>query len=309
MTGSSNRLPALNALRAFEASARYLNFRLAAEELGVTQGAVAQHVRALEADLGIRLFERLPRSLALTVPGRGYAAQLRRAFELMTEATAALRPEPERLTISVTPTFAAKWLLPRLPDFATVHPEIELRILATEGLSNFQTDGVDIAVRQGRPPFGSGLVADLLFEQEVVAVCSPSLPDDGASGLAPEALDQQTFLNDAHDLWPEFAERVLRRAVPASARQVRFSQTSLAIDAAVAGQGIAVASRFLVDGDLRAGRLVQAVPTTMRGGLNAYVVTLRKPRHPVATAAVRNWLLGHRREGEKEPRSSESLNV
>lgn len=301
MTGFPNRLPPLNALRAFEASARHLNFRIAAEELGVTQGAVAQHVRALEANLGIRLFERLPRSLALTVPGRGYAAQLRRAFELLTEATAALRPEPERLTISVTPTFASKWLLPRLPDFARVHPKIELRILATEGLSNFQTDGVDIAVRQGRPPFGPNVVADLLFEQDVVAVCSPTLLGNGRAGLSLGELDRFTFLNDAHDLWPEFAERVLRRAVPASVRQVRFSQTSLAIDAAAAGQGVAVASRFLVEEDLRAGRLVKAFPLTMRGGLNAYVVTLRKPRHPIPTAVVREWLLGHR--GNEEERS------
>ncbi len=301
MKPASHRLPPLNALRAFEASARHLNFRVAAEELGVTQAAVAQHVRGLEADLGIRLFERLPRSLALTPPGRSYAAQLRRAFELITEATAALRPEPERLTISVTPTFASKWLLPRLPDFTRVHPEIELRILATEGLSNFQTDGVDIAVRQGRPPFGAGLVTDLLFEQEVVAVCGPALLGDGVSSLAPEAFDHVTFLNDAHDLWPEFAERVLARALPASARQVRFSQTSLAIDAAVAGQGLAVASRFLVEGDLRAGRLVQALPSGMRGGLSAYVVTLRKPRYPVPTMAVREWLLRHRRlEGTAE---------
>lgn len=299
MARSTNRLPPLNALRAFEASARHLNFRVAAEELGVTQGAVAQHVRALEADLGIRLFERLPRSLALTVPGRGYATQLRRAFELMTEATVALRPEPERLTISVTPTFASKWLLPRLPEIAKTHPEIELRILATEGLSNFQTDGVDIAVRQGRPPFGPGLVADLLFEQEVVAVCSPAVLGDWVSPLALEELGHFTFLNDAHDLWPEFAERVLRHAVPASARQVRFSQTSLAIDAAAAGQGLAVASRFLVEGDLRAGRLVQAIPGAMRGGLNAYVVTLRKPRYPGPTAVVREWLLRHRSDDER----------
>jgi LysR family transcriptional regulator, glycine cleavage system transcriptional activator len=111
------RLPPLNALRAFEASARHLNFRVAAEELGVTQGAVAQHVRGLEADVGVKLFERLPRSLALTPTGRGYAAQLRRAFELITDATATLRPEPQRLTISVTPTFASKWLIPRLPHF------------------------------------------------------------------------------------------------------------------------------------------------------------------------------------------------
>jgi LysR family glycine cleavage system transcriptional activator len=283
----------LNALRAFEASARHLNFRLAAEELGVTQGAVAQHVRALEADLGLRLFARLPRSLALTATGRSYATHLRRAFELMTEATAALRPEPERLTISVTPTFASKWLIPRLPSFAEAHPDIELRILATEGLANFQSDGVDIAVRQGRPPFGPGLTADLLIEQEVIAVGSPVLLRDPSQSLAPEDVDRFTLLNDAHDLWPEFFERVLGRSPSVAARRVRFSQTSLAIDAAVAGQGLAVASRFLVQGDIQAGRLIQVFAGAVRAGLDSYVVTLRRPRQPKPTEAVRKWLLGH----------------
>lgn len=288
------RLPPLNALRAFEAAARHLNFRLAADELGVTQGAVAQHVRGLEADLGIRLFERLPRSLALTDQGRGYAGHLRRAFELMTEATAALRPEPRHLTISVTPTFASKWLIPRLPEFTEAHPDIELRILAAESLSNFQSDGVDIAVRQGRPPFGPGLVADLLFEQEVVAVCGPALLGDPPRLPAPDALERFTLLNDAHDLWPEFIERVLGRPPPASARRVRFNQTSLAIDAAIAGQGLAVASRFLVERDLRAGRLVQVFDAAMSGPLDYYVLSPRKARHPKPTAMVRDWLLSHR---------------
>jgi len=126
----------LNGLRAFEASARHLNFRLAAEELGVTQGAVAQQVRGLEADLGIRLFDRLPRSLALTIEGRAYATRLRRAFELIAEATAALRPAPQQVTISVTPTFAAKWLIPRLPEFIPDSP-----------------DGSDPHVRRPRKPW------------------------------------------------------------------------------------------------------------------------------------------------------------
>jgi LysR family transcriptional regulator, glycine cleavage system transcriptional activator len=187
-----HRLPPLNALRAFEASARHLNFRLAAEELGVTQGAVAQHVRGLEADLAIKLFDRLPRTLALTGPGRSYAAQLRRAFDLMMQATAALRPEPLRLTISVSPTFASKWLIPRLPDFTTAHPEIELQILASESLSNFQSDGVDIAVRQASPPFAADLLVDLLFEQELVAVCSPRLLSHPPRPLQPEEVDRFT---------------------------------------------------------------------------------------------------------------------
>lgn len=294
MKALSRRSPPLNALRAFEASARHLNFRLAAEELGVTQGAVAQHVRGLEADLGIKLFERLARSLALTATGRGYAAQLRRAFELITEATATLRPEPQRLTISVTPTFASKWLIPRLPSFTEANPDIELRILATEGLSNFQNDGVDIAVRQGQPPFGSGLVAELLFEQEVIAVCSPSLAEGTSRQLRPADLDRLTLLSDAHDLWPEFIERALGRDRPHASKQVRFNQTLLAIDAAAAGQGIAVASRFLVEDDIRARRLVQAFAASMRGGFDSHVITLRKPRQSGPTAAVRQWLLAHR---------------
>jgi len=293
MKRPSSRLP-LNALRAFEASARHLNFRVAAEELGVTQGAVAQHVRGLEADLGIKLFERLPRSLALTATGRSYAAQLRRAFELITEATATLRSEPQSLTISVTPTFASKWLLPRLPSFAQDHPDIELRILATENLSNFQSDGVDIAVRQGQPPFGSGLVADLLFEQEVVAVCSPVLLADMSADLVPSDFDRLTLLSDAHDLWPEFMERALGHSLSHAGKQVRFNQASLAIDAAAAGQGLALASRFLVEDDIRAQRLSQAFAPTMRGRMDFFVVTLRKPRHAAPTAAVRQWLLARR---------------
>jgi LysR family glycine cleavage system transcriptional activator len=293
MSRHHSRLPPLNALRAFEASARHLNFRLAAEELAVTQGAVAQHVRGLEADLGIKLLDRLSRGLALTEPGRRYAAHLRRAFELMTDATAALRPEPQRLTISVTPTFASKWLIPRLPDFTQAHPDIELRIVASEALSNFHSDGVDLAVRQGQPPFGAGLSVNLLFEQEIVAVCGPALLGTPPRSLKPTDIGRFTLLNDTHDLWPEFIERALGASVPV-VKRVSFNQTSLAIDAAVAGQGLAVASRFFVEDDLKANRLVQAFGATMRGGADYYVVTLRKPRQPKPTDIVRRWLLASR---------------
>ena len=159
MADRVQRLPSLNGLRVFEVVTRHLNFRLAAEELGVTQGAVAQQVRGLEAELGLKLFERHPRTLALTEAGRSYVANIRRAFELISDATEMLRPEPLHLTISVTPTFASKWLIPRLPDFTTSHPDLDLRIEASDRISNFQTDAVDLAVRYGRPPFGPGLNA------------------------------------------------------------------------------------------------------------------------------------------------------
>jgi LysR family transcriptional regulator, glycine cleavage system transcriptional activator len=291
MSDPIGRLPPLNALRAFEASARRLSFRAAADELGVTQGAVAQHVRGLEASLGVKLFQRLPRTLALTDEGRAYVTHIRRAFETIREATLALRPEPLRLTISITSTFAAKWLLPRLPDFTEANPLIDLRILASESLSNFQSDGVDIAVRQGRPPFGPGLTVDFLFAQEIVAVCSPKLLPRGANALDPAALKSHALLHDTHNLWPEFIEKVLGIAAAPEAKGLRFNQTGLAIDAAISGQGIALVSKFLVEADLSAGRLIQPFIATMRGGRDYYVVAPRKQRHPGPTETVRRWLL------------------
>lgn len=136
---SIGNLPSLNGLKAFDVAARHLNFRLAAEELGVTQGAVAQHVRGLEAELGVTLFERLPKSLALTGEGRSYVADVRRAFELLANATANLKPQPVKLVVSTTPTFASRWLIPRLPDFTSRHPDLDLHILATDRISSFRS--------------------------------------------------------------------------------------------------------------------------------------------------------------------------
>lgn len=288
------RLPPLNALRAFEASARHQSFRAAAEELCVTQGAVAQHVRGLETKLGIKLFDRLPRRLVLTDDGRAYLPSIQRAFELMADATALLRPEPLRLTISVTPSFASKWLIPRLPVFTAANPRVDLRILASENVSNFQSDGVDIAVRQGRPPFGPGLIVDLLFTQDVIAVCSPALLPANSSTLQPAELNAQVLLHDAHNLWPDFMENALGINMAPTARRVRFNQTSLAIDAALSGQGIALSSKFLVEPDLAAGRLIQPVPACLQGIADFYIVMPRKPRHPGPTETVRHWLLSQR---------------
>ncbi|TGQ64199.1 LysR family transcriptional regulator [Mesorhizobium sp. M00.F.Ca.ET.186.01.1.1] len=285
------RLPPLNALRAFEAAARHLNFRVAAIELNVTQGAVAQHVRGLEADLGAKLFERLPRGLALTDEGRAYVPNIRRAFDLISEATQLLRPEPARLTISVTPTFATKWLIPRLQHFMAGNPLVDLRVLASESLSSFQADGVDIAVRQGRAPFGPGLIVDLLFPQQIIAVCSPALLPDGARQIAPAGIQHHVLLHDAHNLWPEFMEKAVGLKMTAELKRMRFNQTGLAIDAALAGQGIALASRFLVAADLAAGRLLQPIAAEMRGTQDFHIVMPRKSRHPEPTQAVRQWLL------------------
>jgi len=284
------RLPSLNGLRAFDAVMRHLNFRLTAEELGVTQGAVAQQIRGLEAALGMKLFERGPRTLVPTETGRRYAPAIRRAFELMEEATAALRPQGKQITISVTPTFASKWLIPRLPDFALAHPDIDLRIVASDRLSDFQSDGVDIAVRLGRPPFGADLSADLLFEQVAVAVGSPLLIEKLGRPEDRDYLARYPLLHDAHDLWPRFLEAKGLAGAVRSNKNTRFNQTGLAIDAAIAGQGLALASSFFVQDDIASGRLAQVFGAGLRLGADFYVVAPVKPRRAQPVRRVAEWL-------------------
>ncbi|MBB3316851.1 LysR family glycine cleavage system transcriptional activator [Rhizobium sp. BK181] len=290
MAEGIRRLPSLNGLRVFEVVTRHLNFRLAAEEIGVTQGAVAQQIRGLEAELGLKLFDRLPRTLALTEAGQSYITNIRRAFELIADATETLKPEPLHLTISVTPTFASKWLIPRLPDFTAVHPNIDLRILATDRIANFQTDAVDLAVRYGRLPFGSGLNAELLFDNVLVAVASPLLVEK----LGPPGQDgnfgRYPLLHDAHDSWPQFLELAFPDNLPTISKNIRFNQTSLAIEAAIAGQGLALTSTFFVEDDIASGRLLRVFPNELTIGSDFYVVSPRKPRHPTSVIAVRSWL-------------------
>ena len=286
-----NRLPPLNALKAFEASGRHLNFRLAADELGVTHGAVAQHVRALEVRVGVKLFERLPRGLALTDDGRKYLAPVRRAFELIAHATEELRPQQAVLNISVTPSFATKWLVPRLGQFTDANPDVDVRVDAKQGLANFQSDGIDIAVRQGVPPFGPGLLSESLFPEEFYAVCSPCLLEGEHALRSPEDLAHHVLLHDSHGLWPLFMEKVFAGKTKPNSRSMNFSQTSLAVDAAIAGQGVALVSDLFVADAVAAGRLCRPFDHTIAGEIGFFVVTPRSPRKPIVVGRMREWLV------------------
>ncbi len=283
-------LPSLNALRVFEVVARHLNFRLAAEELDVTQAAVAQQVRGLEASLGLRLFERLPRGLALTDAGLGYSASIRNALAMIDEATRLLRPQAAHLTVSVTPTFASKWLIPRLGAFAERHPDIDLRVLATDRLSHFGTDSVDVAVRYGNPDVGAGLNSERLMEQRIVAVASPALFKGAHAPTSFAQLQAFVMLHDAHDFWPRFLAELFPQHGQPSARNLRFNQTSLAIDAALSGQGIALASLAFVNEDIVAGRLSQVFDHELRLDKSFYLVWPRKLQQPKALGTVLQWL-------------------
>ncbi|MBO1326088.1 LysR family transcriptional regulator [Acetobacter sp. TBRC 12305] len=311
MTRRSRRLPSLNGLRVFDVVARHPNFRLAAEELGVTQGAVAQQIRALEAELGIRLFERHPRTLALTEAAQGYAISIRRAFELIGAATERLQPAPAAVTISVTPTFAAKWLIPRLPDFTAHYPDMTLRIHASEKLAGFGADGVDIAVRQASPPFAAGLDARLLFAQRIVAVASPMLIEKLGRPHCVEDLAAYALLDDAHHFWPRFLEKTFPGKSILSPRRIVFNQTSFAIDAAIGGQGVALANPFLVADSLADGRLQSLFDTVLQVEGGFYVVCPGTPPPGTPVAAVRDWLAGiaQREDGSAPPAAPVALPV
>ncbi|MGU7773346.1 transcriptional regulator GcvA [Burkholderia sp. MR1-5-21] len=284
-----SRLPPLNALRAFEVSARHLNFRAAADEIGVTQGAVAQQVRHLEDVLGLKLFERLPRGLALTHDGAAYFSDVQRALHAIADATDKLVKRRATLTISTTPSFASKWLIPRLARFTDAHPDIDVRVIADQQLATFRHDGVDLAIRFGKPPFGKGLAAHPLFPLDVSAVCSPALLSAPA---APHALAGHVLLHDAHDLWPDFLAALPEPVDVDPHKGLRFNQTSLAIDAAVAGQGIALAADPLVEHDIAAGRLCKPFDVALALAVGFYLVYPGERRDDDELAMMRDWLIG-----------------
>jgi LysR family glycine cleavage system transcriptional activator len=281
---SRRSLPPLNALRAFEVSGRRLSFRAAADELGVTQGAVAQQVRALEEHLGLALFQRHPRGLQLTLAGAAYLAEVTRAFDTLADATGRLLVRPDTVTISVTPTVAAKLLIPRLGDLQAALPDVELRTVATEALSDFERDQVDIAVRLTRPPFAADLEAKLLFRQDLVAVASPRLVGNVTLPLSSEQLRALPLLHDAQGHWATFLKTSSK--LPGAV----FNQTTLALDAAMAGQGVALACKAFVAMDLAAGRLVQVAEA---GTLGPDFYLVRKRSAPVRQSvdAVWDWCL------------------
>lgn len=283
MSNYHRPLPPLNALRAFEAAGRKLNFRAAADELFVTQGAVAQQVRILEEHIGFPLFQRLPRGVALTSQGAVYFAEVTRAFEILNKATAQLLTDPKTVTISVTPTFATKLLLPNLSTLTTAVPGVELRTVATESIADFDRDQVDIAVRLTRPPFPTTFETQLLFHQKLVAVASPHLLGDTTLPISLTHLHDMPLLHDSHNHWPRFL------GVTDKLPGALFNQTALALDAALAGQGVAIACHAFVQSDLSTGRLVQVCESSLTVEPDYYLIRKRVASSRQNVDAIWNW--------------------
>ncbi len=287
MSISRRALPPLNALRAFEVAGRRLNFRAAADDLGVTQGAVAQQVRALEDHLGFALFDRLPRGLALTPRGAAYHVQLTMAFDALCDATEETQEkgvsQPQTITISVTPTFGIKLLVPRLTAFKDAIPWIDLRTLATEEVSDLDGNLVDIAVRLTSARLHSTYEAIPLFPETLIAVASPTLIGVQPLPLSRDRIRDLPLVHDGHGHWSSILRFAGKLPGPV------FNHTALAIDAALAGHGVALCCRAFVEDDLVCGRLLQVADFTWPSGLVYQLVRKRRKTQSAASQATWDW--------------------
>ena len=300
------RLPPLNALRAFEAAGRLESLTDAAAELNVTPAAVGHQVKALENYFEQSLFERRYRSIALTEKGRLLLAGLTNGFDRLSESVDAFTALEERRALMITSctSFASRWLVPRLDEFHALHPEIDVRLDATQRLVDLRRDEFDLGIRFG-PGRWEGLEADYLMDEEFIPVASPDLlkrmPVNVPADLAGHTLlhreDSPGPLPLDWAMWLQAAE--VDNVDPE--RGIRYSMESMAIQAALDGHGIALVSNVLVEADIEAGRLVRLFDLGLHVGHDvAYYLayTPSRVRHP-RVAVFRNWILGEVSQSER----------
>lgn len=264
MTDTHDRLPPLNALRAFEAAARRLSFTKAADELNVTPGAISQHIRQLEEYAGTPLFKRTGRSVLLTDAAQASLPIVRQVFDQIAEAGRIMRAPARkgRVMVSSAPSFASKWLAPRLDGFHSAHPEIEAWVSADSGLTDFTIADADFAIRYGAGVY-EGLKSEKLLDETVLPVCSPALLEGLDAIRRPEDLAKHTLIHDVSAEvdpscpdWSSWLQaRNLKDEVDGT-RGPRFNQSALAIEAAASGRGVVLAKRAIATTDLAAGRLI-----------------------------------------------------
>jgi LysR family glycine cleavage system transcriptional activator len=288
-------MPPLNALRAFEATARHLSMKEAAAELAVTPGAVSQLVRGLEQRVGAQLFRRGNRSLVLTEAGQAYFTPVRHAFRQIEEATRRLRAQPGAgvLTVSAPPAFASSWLVPRLGGFRARHADIELNVVTTRGLANFAGDAVDVAIRHGLGRY-PGLRCDRIATIAMVPVCSRQfLAQAGRRPRLPADLLALPLLHDAERrdwaLW--FQAQGVTELGQAALSGVSFDDQNLLIRAAESHQGIALVSEPLARQELEQGRLVRVLKLAWPQEFSYWLVSPRATAEQPKIAAFRDWLL------------------
>lgn len=285
-------LPPFPAVRAFEASARHGGFKQAAEELCITQSAISHQIKALEEYLGVQLFHRETRGVALTKDGSHYLVELTDVLDRMAAATARIRNSDTSgpLSVRASPGFAARWLVPRLAAFHDACPAIELHISGSIRPADFATEDVDIDIRWGYRR-SHGLRVDPLLAASRFPVASPALLKNGPALHHPEDLRHHTLLHDeTGNDWARWLE-LAGASFEAAIKGPRFEHCDLLLNAAASGQGIALAFDVLVAGDLAGGRLVRPFDLNLPPAIIYSVVTPEAWSGRPKIAAFRNWLL------------------
>jgi LysR family glycine cleavage system transcriptional activator len=293
----ARRLPPLSALRPFEAAARLGSFTRAAEELHITHGAVSHQVRALEEHLGTALFARHGKRVALTAAGRVFGERIRAALLEIAQAADALRARREdRLTVSVLPSFASRWLMPRLIRFMDAHPGIEVNVIASTALADFHNEEVDVAIRFGRGPWPQ-LACEMFLEDEYFPVASPTA-NRGKLPKTPRELLRRGIIREDRDYWTAWFEAAgvpVEEAI--TARGPIFNDSTYALQSAARGEGIALARRSIVAEDLERGTLKRlfriAVPSLERYWFVSPVETAGMPK----VRAFRDWVKAELKTG------------
>jgi len=259
----------LNALRAFDAAARHMSFKHAADDLSVTPAAISQQIRSLEDFLGVDLFRRTNRSLVLTEAAQMSLLPLKEGFERLEEAVDIIAGSKTSivLKVSVSPSFASKWLVPRLASYYERRPDAIVKISATMQVTDFKAEDTDIAIRYGRGNY-DGLQSEELLRETLFPVCAPGLFDGEAA--TPCAVLKHTLIHDDSSIEDESAPnwtmwlKAAGVTAPDGMPAIHFNNNALAIEAAVAGRGVALARSAIAEEDIKAGRLIkpfgEAVP-------------------------------------------------
>ena len=293
----NGHLPPLSALRAFEAAARHMSFSKAADELHVTPAAVSHQIHALEEDLGVRLFHRMNRSIELTASARVLLPGLTEAFAGIQSSVRRLRAHNDTgtLTVTASPSLAAKWLVLRLHRFQEQHPEVDVRISATDAIVDLAKGDFDIAIRYGAGRY-SGLEVELLLKNEVFPACSPQLLTNGPPLRTPADLPAHALIHDQAverdplvPTWSMWLKAAGVTNVPAITG-LSFNNMHLALDAAISGHGVVLAQSTIAAADLAAGRLVRLFSLALPDQFAFYIVTAPGALERLKVRAFRDWL-------------------
>ncbi len=294
-------LPPLNGFHVFECAARHLSFTRAAKELYVTQAAVSQQIKQLEQNLGFKLFHRLTRQLALTDEGKRLAEEVRTSLTRLVDVINELQEDEDNgvLALSILPSFAMKWLIPRLNDFNQKHPEILLHFHTEMRMADFMTDKVDMAIRYGRGGY-EGLNVTYMMKDEIFPVCSPQLLEKSEPIHQPEDLlnhvllyyIEQDQLPIPHRDWVTWFNAAGVNVTDVDFNEgMAFSATHIVLEAAITGTGIALGRTALVSEDLAAGRLVRLFDYHVQSQNAYYIVSPEAIAETFKIKTFREWLL------------------